>query len=264
MTPTSVAVCPARMPCGATPSRSSPATCSSRARARSWRATATGRSACRPTRSSGSSSGRCTRPSARRTARTRSRTTSRCSPTRPARSSRPPRSRASSSRTDRRSTSSRSSAFGEKVGVAFQLLDDVIDLSADPDETGKVPGTDLRAGVPTMPYLRARTADGCRIRSPSARASTTASSASPTGADPAILDAELAELREHEATQATLDLAHAWSREAVDALAPLPEARSARRSRASRRPSRIDPAEPRRGTLSRSVERRVRDTKGPS
>ena len=43
--------------------------------------------------------------------------------------------------------------YGEKVGVAFQLLDDVIDLSPDPDETGKVPGTDLRAGVPTMPYL---------------------------------------------------------------------------------------------------------------
>src|SRR5690606_23174961 len=43
--------------------------------------------------------------------------------------------------------------YGEKVGVAFQLLDDVIDLSAKPEETGKVPGTDLRAGVPTMPYL---------------------------------------------------------------------------------------------------------------
>jgi heptaprenyl diphosphate synthase len=43
--------------------------------------------------------------------------------------------------------------FGEKAGVAFQLLDDVIDLSADAGETGKVPGTDLRAGVPTMPYL---------------------------------------------------------------------------------------------------------------
>ncbi|WP_305859007.1 polyprenyl synthetase family protein, partial [Klebsiella pneumoniae] len=43
--------------------------------------------------------------------------------------------------------------YGEKIGVAFQLLDDVIDLSAKPEETGKVPGTDLRAGVPTMPYL---------------------------------------------------------------------------------------------------------------
>ncbi len=43
--------------------------------------------------------------------------------------------------------------FGDKAGVAFQLLDDVIDLSDDPGETGKVPGTDLRAGVRTMPYL---------------------------------------------------------------------------------------------------------------
>jgi heptaprenyl diphosphate synthase len=46
--------------------------------------------------------------------------------------------------------------YGEKVGVAFQLLDDVIDLSADADETGKVPGTDLRAGVPTMPSCCSR------------------------------------------------------------------------------------------------------------
>ena len=112
--------------------------------------------------------------------------------------------------------------FGEKAGVAFQLLDDVIDLSADPDETGKVPGTDLRAGVPTMPYLvlgqradagsvalRAQIDDGV------ARIS--------DGADPAILDHALAELRDHEATQATLDLANAWSREAVEALTPLPD-----------------------------------------
>ena len=59
--------------------------------------------------------------------------------------------------------------------------------------------------------------------SPCARASTTASRASPTAPTRRILDAALAELREHEATQATLDLAHAWSSEAVDALAPLPD-----------------------------------------
>lgn len=112
--------------------------------------------------------------------------------------------------------------FGEKAGVAFQLLDDVIDLSSDPDETGKVPGTDLRAGVPTMPYLvlgrrtdaasvdlRARIDDGvARIAD---------------GADPAILDADLALLRDHDATAETLRLAHEWSREAVDALDPLPD-----------------------------------------
>jgi heptaprenyl diphosphate synthase len=112
--------------------------------------------------------------------------------------------------------------FGEKAGVAFQLLDDVIDLSADPDETGKVPGTDLRAGVPTMPYLvlGQRTDAGSlalreRIDDGVARIA--------DGADPAILDGALAELRDHEATQSTLDLAHAWSNEAVAALAPLPD-----------------------------------------
>jgi heptaprenyl diphosphate synthase len=112
--------------------------------------------------------------------------------------------------------------FGEKAGVAFQLLDDVIDLSADPDETGKVPGTDLRAGVPTMPYLvLGQRTDGesvelrHRIDDGVARIA--------DGADPAILDDALAELREHPATESTLDLAHAWSREAIAALAPLPD-----------------------------------------
>lgn len=111
--------------------------------------------------------------------------------------------------------------FGEKAGVAFQLLDDVIDLSADPNATGKVPGTDLRAGVPTMPYLllcargdasasvlRAQIDDGvARIAD---------------GADPEILDDALAELREHEATAQTRRLAHQWSLDAIAALAPLP------------------------------------------
>jgi len=113
-------------------------------------------------------------------------------------------------------------AFGEKVGVAFQLLDDVIDLSDDPDETGKVPGTDLRAGVPTMPYLvlgQRRDAASVALRDRiDAGVERIAA-----GEDPALLDAELAELREHEATKATLDLAHAWSNEAVEALAPLPD-----------------------------------------
>jgi len=52
------------------------------------------------------------------------------------------------------------SAFGEKIGVAFQLADDVIDLTSDGETTGKTPGTDLRERVPTMPalLLRARAA----------------------------------------------------------------------------------------------------------
>lgn len=46
--------------------------------------------------------------------------------------------------------------FGEKVGIAFQIADDVIDLSADAEVTGKNPGTDLREGVDTMPVLLLR------------------------------------------------------------------------------------------------------------
>ncbi|MDR1426957.1 MAG: polyprenyl synthetase family protein [Bifidobacteriaceae bacterium] len=44
-------------------------------------------------------------------------------------------------------------AYGEKVGLAFQLADDLIDLTADPVRSGKTPGTDLREHVPTMPAL---------------------------------------------------------------------------------------------------------------
>ncbi|MDO5645611.1 MAG: polyprenyl synthetase family protein [Dermabacter sp.] len=52
--------------------------------------------------------------------------------------------------------------YGEAVGVAFQLADDVLDVRGTPDVSGKIPGTDLREGVPTMPtlLLRRRVASG--------------------------------------------------------------------------------------------------------
>lgn len=43
--------------------------------------------------------------------------------------------------------------YGEKVGVAFQLSDDILDIASDSDDSGKTPGTDLREGVPTLPVL---------------------------------------------------------------------------------------------------------------
>jgi heptaprenyl diphosphate synthase len=46
--------------------------------------------------------------------------------------------------------------FGECIGVAFQLADDVIDVASEGTESGKTPGTDLREGVPTLPSLYAR------------------------------------------------------------------------------------------------------------
>jgi heptaprenyl diphosphate synthase len=51
-------------------------------------------------------------------------------------------------------------AYGAKVGIAFQLSDDILDVASDSDESGKTPGTDLREGVPTLPVLMAqRSAD---------------------------------------------------------------------------------------------------------
>jgi heptaprenyl diphosphate synthase len=47
-------------------------------------------------------------------------------------------------------------AYGEIVGSAFQLSDDILDIASDSVESGKTPGTDLREGVPTLPVLMAR------------------------------------------------------------------------------------------------------------
>jgi heptaprenyl diphosphate synthase len=40
--------------------------------------------------------------------------------------------------------------YGEKIGILFQLADDIIDIASETAESGKTPGTDLREGVPTM------------------------------------------------------------------------------------------------------------------
>ncbi len=131
--------------------------------------------------------------------------------------------------------------FGERIGVAFQLIDDVIDLSPQPEQTGKVPGTDLRAGVVTLPLLRlaelaksdaasadlldrierdvivvANPVDGFDPHDTNTLASRIVPSKE-------TVDAIVAELRTHEATRATLAEAHRWARDAVTALAPLPE-----------------------------------------
>ena len=43
--------------------------------------------------------------------------------------------------------------FGEQIGIAFQLADDVIDIASESIQSGKTPGTDLREGVPTLVTL---------------------------------------------------------------------------------------------------------------
>jgi heptaprenyl diphosphate synthase len=46
-------------------------------------------------------------------------------------------------------------AYGDVIGAAFQISDDVIDIASPSEESGKTPGTDLREGVKTLPMLYA-------------------------------------------------------------------------------------------------------------
>lgn len=49
--------------------------------------------------------------------------------------------------------------FGAEIGLAFQLLDDILDISGPPERTGKARGTDLLDGTVTLPLIAAAEAD---------------------------------------------------------------------------------------------------------
>ncbi|KOU32166.1 geranylgeranyl pyrophosphate synthase [Streptomyces sp. WM6372] len=110
--------------------------------------------------------------------------------------------------------------YGERLGIAFQLADDVLDIASDAHESGKTPGTDLREGIPTLPVLR--------LREMAAR-----------GGDPddlelvGLLDGDLtddarhaevlARLRVHPALEQARRDTIRYAQEARATLAPLPE-----------------------------------------
>jgi geranylgeranyl pyrophosphate synthase len=50
-------------------------------------------------------------------------------------------------------------AFGERIGLAFQILDDVLDVTGPPERTGKPRGSDLLDGTVTLPLIVARSRD---------------------------------------------------------------------------------------------------------
>ena len=108
-------------------------------------------------------------------------------------------------------------SYGEKVGIAFQLADDLIDIASEADETGKTPGTDLREGVDTLAILRAK-------------ASTDPADArllELLAADLSHDDAGVAEalrlLRAHPALEQARQETHAVARAAQQLLDPLPD-----------------------------------------
>jgi heptaprenyl diphosphate synthase len=112
--------------------------------------------------------------------------------------------------------------FGDKIGVAFQLADDVLDLSPESDSTGKQAGTDLRAGVPTLPTLLLEQ----QAATDPAAAALLARIRDDADDESAEADADfqlaIAELYAHPVTQATREEARRWAAEAVAALEILP------------------------------------------
>jgi geranylgeranyl pyrophosphate synthase len=62
--------------------------------------------------------------------------------------------------------------FGERVGLAFQVQDDILDIEGDVEVIGKPPGSDQARGMPTYPALVGLDAARARVRSLHAEAST--------------------------------------------------------------------------------------------
>lgn len=117
--------------------------------------------------------------------------------------------------------------FGERVGVAFQLVDDVIDLSSEPSDTGKVPGTDLLQHVPTLPllYLRRSAASDATDADLVGRIDETVERIEAGVESANALEALVAELRDNDATARTAAEAHRWAESAISSLAPIPDGR---------------------------------------
>jgi heptaprenyl diphosphate synthase len=112
--------------------------------------------------------------------------------------------------------------YGELIGAAFQLSDDLLDITSDISEFGKTPGTDLREGVATLPVLYAqRSVDPNDARLLELLAADLS--------DDALHGEALALLRAHPAVAAARAELDRWAEEARDALASLPDL-SARRA----------------------------------
>lgn len=106
--------------------------------------------------------------------------------------------------------------YGERLGMAFQLADDLLDIASESDQSGKTPGTDLREGKATLPVLFARAAG----RPEDARLLELSSG--PISSDEALAEA-LGLLRSHPALNEARVRTREIGAEAVEALAPVPE-----------------------------------------
>ncbi len=104
--------------------------------------------------------------------------------------------------------------FGEKIGIAFQLADDVIDIASDSNQSGKTPGTDLKEGVPTLVTLQI-------MKSTDSKDAALREKLSKPVPDNEVASV-ISELRGHQALKDAKNYLHNLAREAKEILQPLP------------------------------------------
>jgi len=105
--------------------------------------------------------------------------------------------------------------FGEKIGVAFQLADDIIDIASESNQSGKTPGTDLREGVPTLVTLNVMNSND------PADADLKRLLAAPIEDEPTVQQVLIA-LRTHKALDESREQLNQIAKQARGALGPLP------------------------------------------
>jgi heptaprenyl diphosphate synthase len=106
--------------------------------------------------------------------------------------------------------------FGELIGIAFQLADDILDIASESAQSGKTPGTDLKEGIPTLVTLLARASDD------PADVDLKEILSKPIH-DEDLLQQTLARLREHKAMDQAREMLAETAARAVRLLDDLPE-----------------------------------------
>ncbi|MEU4677552.1 polyprenyl synthetase family protein [Micromonospora sp. NPDC023737] len=109
--------------------------------------------------------------------------------------------------------------YGETIGVAFQLSDDLLDIASESVQSGKTPGTDLREGVPTLPVLYARSGDDSDAASVRLREILSAGAVT----DDDLHAEALGLLRESPALKRARETVRSYAEDARSKLAPLPD-----------------------------------------
>ncbi|MFK3981555.1 polyprenyl synthetase family protein [Micromonospora sp. NPDC050397] len=109
--------------------------------------------------------------------------------------------------------------YGETIGVAFQLSDDLLDIASESVQSGKTPGTDLREGVPTLPVLYALASDDADAASVRLREILSAGPVT----DDALHAEALGLLRESPALKRARETVRSYAEDAREQLSALPD-----------------------------------------